>query len=69
MGQSTTTAEAVIISGPRRGEIVQLENETIIDLSDSEIKSLNNALDEVIAVLDRLSEEYRRSIEAFKPKD
>lgn len=69
MGQNTATAEAVIISGPRCGEIVQLDNGMIIDLSDSEIKSLNEVLDQVIVALDRLSEEYRRSIEAVKPKE
>lgn len=37
--------EAVIISGPRRGEIIRLPDEAIAEVSDQAIQALNAALD------------------------
>jgi hypothetical protein len=61
--------EAVIISGPRRGEIVQLPEEALPELSDAELERLNAGLDDVIAAIDRLSVEYLASTEALKGKE
>ena len=60
------TFEAVIISGPRRGEIVQLPEEMLPEVSEQELEQLNAGLDDVIAAIDRLSAEYRASVEALK---
>ena len=49
--------EAVIITGPRRGEIVQLQDEALPELSDQELEQLNAGLDKVIAAIDRLASE------------
>ena len=57
--------EAVIISGPRRGEIVQLPEETLPGLSDRELEQINAGLDDVIAAIDRLAAEYHASTEAL----
>jgi hypothetical protein len=40
-----SSVEAVIISGPRRGEIVRLADEAIAEVSDADITALNEALD------------------------
>jgi Asp-tRNA(Asn)/Glu-tRNA(Gln) amidotransferase C subunit len=58
--------EAVIISGPRRGEIVRLADEAILELSDEDIEALNQALDEVIAAIDRVRTEVRLTIDTFR---
>ncbi len=39
-----SAVEAVIISGPRRGEIVQLSEEAIAAVSDTDITALNEVL-------------------------
>ena len=57
--------EAVIISGPRRGEIVQLPEEALPEFSDTELEQLNAGLDDVIAAIDRLSAEYHASTKAL----
>ncbi len=59
------TIEAVIISGARRGEIVQLKDDVIPELSEADLELLNNGLDNVIAAIDRLSSEYHMSTEAL----
>ena len=66
MTQVVEPVEAVIISGPRRGEIVRLSEEAVIELSDDEIAALNEALDEVIAAIDRVRSEVRATIETFR---
>jgi hypothetical protein len=65
----TQSVEAVIISGPRRGEIVQLTEDSLSELSDSDLDRLNAGLDDVIAAIDRLSSEYRTSTAVLKRKD
>ena len=66
MLEAVEPIEAVIISGPRRGEIVRLPEEAIPELSDAEIEALNQALDELIAALDRYSAEVRSTIEVWR---
>ena len=61
--------EAVIISGPRRGEIVQLMEDSLPELSESDLAKLNSELDDVIAAIDKLSAEYRTSTEVLRGKD
>ena len=60
-----TVVEAVIISGPRRGEIIQLPDEDIAEVSNEDIQLLNNALDELIGAIDKIATEVRGTIEAF----
>ena len=62
-----SSVEAVIISGPRRGEIVQLADEAIAEVSEADITALNEALDGLLAVLDRVVIEVRDALEAFLP--
>lgn len=64
------TVEAVLISGPRRGEIIELTEQQADEWTEQDVAALNNALDDVIRALDRLSSEMDRTIEAFrKPKE
>jgi hypothetical protein len=58
--------EAVIISGPRRGEIVRLPEGTIPEVSDEDIRLLNAALDQVEAALDRFECTVDLAIERFR---
>jgi hypothetical protein len=60
-----TVVEAVIISGPRRGEIIQLPAEDIAEVSNEDIQLLNKALDELIGAIDKIATEVRGTIEAF----
>jgi hypothetical protein len=60
-----SVVEAVIISGPRRGEIIQLPDEDIAGVSNEDIQLLNEALDELIGAIDRVATEVRGTIEAF----
>jgi hypothetical protein len=60
-----TAVEAVIISGPRRGEIIQLPDEEIAAMSNEDIQLLNEALDELIGAIDKIATEVRGTIEAF----
>jgi hypothetical protein len=62
-----SSVEAVIISGPRRGEIVQLANEATTEVPDADITALNEALDGLLAALDRVVTEVRAILEAFLP--
>jgi hypothetical protein len=59
--------EAVIISGPRRGEIIRLPVETLAEIaSDADIKMLHEALDTLITAIERLSTEMRATSAAFR---
>lgn len=66
MAQTTEQIEAVIISGPRRGEIIRLPDEALAEVSDKDIKVLNEALDEFTAAIDRVSAEVRATIEVLR---
>jgi hypothetical protein len=63
-----TVVEAVIISGPRRGEIIQLPDEEIAVMSNEDIQLLNEALDELIGAIDRVATEVRATSEAFRER-
>jgi hypothetical protein len=63
-----TAVEAVIISGPRRGEIIQLPAEEIAAMSNEDIQLLNEALDELIGAIDRVATEVRATSEAFRER-
>ena len=62
-----SSVEAVILSDPRRGEIVQLANDAIAEVSDVDIIALNEALDGLLVALDRVGIEVRDTLEAFLP--
>ncbi|MDQ3814485.1 MAG: hypothetical protein M3347_11100 [Armatimonadota bacterium] len=71
MTQTMEPVEAVIISGPRKGEIVRLNGDAAEelpneDISDEEIEMLNAALDQLIAAVDRLNEKVCMAIEAVE---
>jgi hypothetical protein len=60
------TIEAVIISEPRRGEIIRLPVEEPEEVSDEDIQMLNEALDGLIAAIDRVSAKVRTMTEDLK---
>jgi hypothetical protein len=60
-----SVVEAVIISGPRRGEIIQLPDEDIAELSNEDIQLLDEALDGLIRTIDRVATEVRATGEAL----
>jgi hypothetical protein len=60
-----TVVEAVIISGSRRGEIIQLPDEDIAEVSNQDIQFLNEALDGLISAIDRVATEVRATSEAL----
>jgi hypothetical protein len=62
---SAEPVEAVIISGPRRGEIIRLPADAIPELSDEEIKLVDEALDMVDAALGRFENTVESAIARF----
>ena len=60
-----SSVAAVIISGPRRGEIVQLSDEAIAEVSDADVTALNEALDELLGALDRVTAEVHATLEVL----
>jgi hypothetical protein len=60
------SVEAVIISGPRRGEIVRLPDEAISEVSDEDLQVLNAALDDLIAAIERVATEVQATVETFR---
>ena len=58
-----SSVEAVIISGPRRGEIVQIADETVVEISDEDVVALNTALDDLLVAIDRVATEIRTTID------
>jgi len=58
-------AEAVIISGPRKGEIIDLKY-PFEDVSPHDLRIINEALDQLGAAIERLSEEFRQGTAAMK---
>jgi hypothetical protein len=53
------------ISGPRRGEIIQLLDEDIAEISKEDIQLLDEALDGLIGAIDRVATEVRATSEAL----
>jgi hypothetical protein len=60
-----SSVEAVIISGPRKGEIVQLADETVVEVSDEDVVALNAALDDLLVAIDRVATEIRTTIDTL----
>jgi hypothetical protein len=60
-----SVVEAVIISGPRRGEIIQLLDEDIAAVSNDDIRLLNETLDGLIGEIERVATEVRATIKAL----
>jgi hypothetical protein len=60
------SVEAVIISGPRRGEIVRLPDETNTEVSDEDLQALNAALDDLIAAIERVATEVQATVETLR---
>ena len=66
MAQTAESIEAVIISGPRRGEIIRLPEGAFAEISNEEIKMLNEALDGLLAAIEGVSTEVRATIEVLR---
>jgi hypothetical protein len=60
------SVEAVIISGPRRGEIVRLPDEAITEVSDEDLQVLNAALDDLIVAIERVATEVQATVETLR---
>jgi hypothetical protein len=60
------SVEAVIISGPRRGEIVRLPDGTITEVSDEDLQALNAALDDLIVAIERVATEVQATVETLR---
>ena len=65
---ATEPMEAVILSGPRRGEIIRLPDDDTVKISPGELQALNAILDLLISKLENLSREIRLATEAMKPR-
>jgi hypothetical protein len=63
-----SAVEAVIISGPRRGEIIRLSDEAIAAVSDEDIQALNAALDRLLAAIDRVAVEMRATSDTLRDR-
>jgi hypothetical protein len=60
------SVEAVIISGPRRGEIVRLADEALSEVSDEDLQVLNAALDDLIVAIERVATEVQATVETLR---
>ena len=65
---ATSAFEAVIISGPRRGEIIHLPDNDSVEISSDDFQMLNEVLDLLISKLENLSREIRLTTDAMKPR-
>ena len=66
---SATTSEpieAVIISGARRGEIINLPASESLELRRDEIQALDNAIDSLNAVVQKVSDELQWTLESLR---
>ncbi len=61
------TLEAVILSGPRRGEIVTLPADTPDQPGAKDMETLNGALDELNSALERVASELRAALQSLQP--
>lgn len=66
MSQTTEPVEAVIISGSRRGEIIQLPQENLPGIGETDLHRINDALDELLSAVDRLAREVRATNDALQ---
>lgn len=60
------SVEAVIISDPRRREIVRLPDETITEVSDEDLQVLNAALNDLIAAIEKVATEVQATVETLR---
>jgi hypothetical protein len=51
--------------GQEGGEIVQIADETVVEVSDEDIVALNTALDDLLVAIDRVATEMRTTIETL----
>jgi len=68
MTATAETLEAVILSGPRRGEIVTLPPGTPTAPNAEDVEALDGALDNLNRALERVSSELRAALQSLKPK-
>lgn len=68
MAQTVEPSEAVIISGPRRGEIIQLPDALFAEVSGEDVKLLNEALDGLLTAIAGVSTEVRATIEMLRER-
>jgi hypothetical protein len=68
MTPTVETWEAVILSGPRRGEIVTFSPDSPQQPSGHDLELLNGALDELNRALERVSTELRAMLAALQPR-
>ena len=59
------SVEAVIISGPRRGEIIRLPDEATAEVSDEDLQVLNAALDDLIVAIERVATEVHATVQTL----
>lgn len=68
MARTVEPVEAVIISGPRRGEIIHLPVEALAEMPGEDLRMLDEALDTLIAAIERLSTEVRATNEMLRER-
>jgi hypothetical protein len=66
MTPSLEAFEAVILSGPRRGEIVTLPPEGS-QVGSGEVEAISEAMDALNAALQRVTAELRATLQALRP--
>jgi len=62
------TLEVVILSGPRRGEIMMLPAGTPRQPAADEVEALHGALDELNLAIERVTTELRAALQSLKPR-
>lgn len=62
----SSSVEAVIISGPKRGEIIQLAEDTMAEVSERDITALNESLDELIIAIEKVAGEIRTTVAVLR---
>jgi transposase-like protein len=68
MTPTAEALEAVILSGPRRGEIVTFPAGNPEQPNPKEVEALNRVLDELNEALSNVSTELRAALRSLKPK-
>lgn len=67
MSPMTETLEAVILTGPRRGEIVEFPVHSPQQLGGGDLETLNCAVEDLDSALDRVAAELRATLVSFRP--
>lgn len=63
MAQTAESIEAVLLSGPRRGEMIRSPEAAVAAISDEAITRLSDALDRLLAAVEEGSTEVRATLE------